>query len=433
MSEKEQVKHGIKAVLDRFLRRIDSLAGTLPLTMIVINAVQRSTDEAYTAFAEDHVVEAEEGEGVYVKQDKLRQFKRLSRRLSDSSIALEIVPRSFLAALVGQYDAFLGNLISELLNVKPEILNGSDRNLTYSQLTEFESMEDARRYVVEKEVESVLRKSHSSHFDWLEAKFGIPLRKGLDVWPTFIELTERRNLFAHIDGVVSSQYLDVCSEHGALRDGVAFGDRLRVDPDYFEEAFNAVYELAVKLTHVLWRKLIPGERGKADWDLVDITYNLLEEERYELARVIADFSLVTLKTHESELTRRTLVINRAQAYKWLGDRDTAIQIVEDEDWSAMSDKFHLAVAVVKDEFDAAERVMRKIGVDSDELPPFAYKDWPLFKEFRKSDQFLAAYKDMTGDEFKESEVEAKLELDGSTDSASDQSAPNPPLQADEGR
>ncbi len=33
--------------------------------------------------------------------------------------------------------------------------------------------------MLEKEIESVLRESHSEHFFWLEKKLDIPLRKGL--------------------------------------------------------------------------------------------------------------------------------------------------------------------------------------------------------------------------------------------------------------
>jgi hypothetical protein len=48
-----------------------------------------------------------------------------------------LVKRSFIFTLIGQYDAFVGNLIRSLLQLKPDILNGSERALSFSQLSDF--------------------------------------------------------------------------------------------------------------------------------------------------------------------------------------------------------------------------------------------------------------------------------------------------------
>jgi hypothetical protein len=55
-----------------------------------------------------------------------------------------LVPRSFFVNLVSQYDAFLGSLIRALLLAKPEVLNASDRALTFSELLAFGSIDAAR-------------------------------------------------------------------------------------------------------------------------------------------------------------------------------------------------------------------------------------------------------------------------------------------------
>jgi len=93
------------------------------------------------------------------------------------------------------------------------MLSSSERSISYKDLTEIGSVEAAREQIIEKEVESVLRDSHSQQIDWLEKKLDIPLRKDLRIWPEFIELCERRNLLLHADGLVSSQYLAVCKRH----------------------------------------------------------------------------------------------------------------------------------------------------------------------------------------------------------------------------
>src|SRR2546423_10410038 len=59
------------------------------------------------------------------------------------------------------------------------------------------------------------------------------LRKDLPIWPVFVEVTERRNLFAHCSGKVSAQYLTVCDNHGVKFDGKppCLNDALDVTPE----------------------------------------------------------------------------------------------------------------------------------------------------------------------------------------------------------
>jgi hypothetical protein len=52
----------------------------------------------------------------------------------------------------------------------------------------------------------------------------------------------------------------------------------------------------------------------------------------------------------------------------------------------VSDKFKIAKAVLDDDFDGAAKLMVKIGAEGD-VPKAGYRDWPLFKEFRKSAVF----------------------------------------------
>ena len=82
--------------------------------------------------------------------------------------------------------------------------------------------------MLEKEIESLRRKSYIEQFKELETKFSIKLTK-FDRWPYFIESAQRRNLFTHCDGIVSKQYLDVCRDVNFKFDKVyKVGERLEI-------------------------------------------------------------------------------------------------------------------------------------------------------------------------------------------------------------
>jgi hypothetical protein len=256
-----------------------------------------------------------------------------------------------------------------------------------------------------------LRKSHSEQFDWLEERFSIELRKDLPIWPTFIEVTERRNLFVHAGGVVSNQYIKICRQHGYNLDAsVAIGTELGVTGAYFRTAYEAIYEIGVKLAHVLWRKMKPSDIEEADRHLSNRCYDLLKESKNELAKVLLDFATTTLKRHSDVEARLTFVVNRAQAYKWTGDEEETIKIISAEDWSATSYKFKLAKAVLTNDFSGATTIMKRIGANA--FPSKSdYRDWPLFKEFRKSEEFQKTFEEVFGEPFSNFEKEASLVLD----------------------
>jgi hypothetical protein len=396
MSKKDS---GLGDVLEEFVVQIDSLATSLPLTMMTIQGAHRRAHKSYNEFVEKNCKEeVKDGESyIFVPREHDDRFNVLRKRVRQTANAYSIVPRSFHVSLVSSYDAFLGKLVSSLFRAKPDLLKSSDRTFTFSQLTEFDSIALARDYLLEKEVETLLRKSHSEQFDWLENKFGVKLRVDLPVWPNFIEVTERRNLFVHADGVVSSQYLKICREHGASLDAsTKQGSRLEVPHKYFRLAHEAIFEIGVKLGQVLWRKIQPGEIQDADANLAALCYELLKERKFCLAQTLLDFACSPAMKHADEKHRLIFLVNRAQAYKWDGRSQKALEIVASQDWTATAPVFQLAASVLKDEFAKAINIMEAIGSEGEPTKE-AYKSWPLFSEIRRTKEFSSAFEKLFGE------------------------------------
>ena len=306
--------------------------------------------------------------------------------------------------MVSQYDAFLGRLIQALFEIKPDIVSLSEKTFTFAELLAFGSIEAAKNHLIEKEVETVLRDSHIEQFKWLEIKFGVQLRKGLDSWPQFVETTERRNLLVHTGGHVSSQYIKNCKDQNVvLDDTIKSGIELDTNSQYVTKAYECLFEIGVKLAHVLWRKLDAKSREKADANLNHIAYELIVEGKYGLAASILELATSEMfKKGCSDLHMRTFLINKAQAYKWMGNDDKMNQILQSEDWSASRNDFQLANTVLKGDYVRAAHIMKKISNRQDaEIKRHDYSDWPLFQEFIKSNEFLDAHLEVYGQPFVE--------------------------------
>jgi hypothetical protein len=202
--------------LMQFCEELEALHNSLGQVMLLLGLIRKSGQEKLEAFIEEHASDVKQNadsKTFTIHLDKRSLWAKLNHEVGSIRSAEGLIPRNFIVAFVCTYDSLLGKLIRFILQVKPEILDDSERILKFSELLNFPDIASAREYLVEKEVETVLRKSHAEQFKWLESKLGTPFNKNLQSWPMFVELTERRNLFVHCGGVVSSQYLSVCAEH----------------------------------------------------------------------------------------------------------------------------------------------------------------------------------------------------------------------------
>lgn len=406
MEEKKEVKNSFGKDIDLFVNQVQSLHTTLPLVSKMLKNTGNKAESLLNEFFETKCsIEERDGKEYYIiPTDHIFKHRTLKRNTNHIKIAHSIVRKNFIVSMISQFDAYMGSLIRTMFISKPELLNSSEKNITFSKLLDFIDLDEAREYIIEKEVETVLRDNHISHFKWLENKIGIPLTKDLPSWSDFIELTERRNLFVHCNGVVSSQYLNICNQNNYIFEKeIKVGDKLGVTEEYFNKAYRTILEIGFKLGQVMWRKLLPDEIDEADFNLLNYSFELIQEDDYDTAILLLEFATSIIKKHSSEDFKLRLLLNLAQSHKWKGNNEKCLKIVNGTDWSAYSNTFKLASSVLLDDFENASEIMKGIGANDKDMTKTSYKDWPIFKEFRKTQLFLNTYSEVFEEEFKLSE------------------------------
>jgi hypothetical protein len=401
------VKPDFGSEISKFIKHIESQTDIVPIVMSLISfkLVQESR-QVDKFIKENGIIEKKEEQQENTEQgkllipsDKFKGFIELNEKVDKTSLAYKLLPVNFVVSFVSQYDAYLGDLIRTMFLAKPEFLNSSEKNILFSELVKFSSIEDAREFLIEKEVETVLRESHLKQFKWLENKLGIPLRSDLPSFSDFIEITERRNLFVHCNGVVSRQYLEVCSENEVKGiDKIKLGEQLSAKPEYFNKCYQILFEIGVKLGQVVWRKLLPNELEDADAHLNNVCYQLLIKGHYRLALNLLTFATTTLKKHVDQEMVCIFTVNKALAHYLSDKKDECKKVLEKHDWSATSDKFKLAIAILYEEYDKAILLMKTVGSSNSHITKDAYREWPLFRELRKTDKFKETYKEIFGEE-----------------------------------
>lgn len=400
--------------IDRFTLEIDSLAESLPLVMGLVEYKLKNHTKKLDKFIDAHEDKDENGEKLYkIPLDKFNEFNKLDKDLKTSRAAHSILPRNFIVSLISQYDAYLADLCRSLFQIKPELAFLLEKEFTFQDVLKYENLDELKDYVIEKDVESLLRKSHYEQLTILEKRISKHTKKeftlttNLPILPVFIELTERRNLFVHCNGIVSRNYLDNCNKHKVkTTENVELNDVLHVDPEYFNEGFQAVFEIGVKLGQVLWRKFLPTKINEADRNLNNISFDLIINGYYDLAINLLKFATETLPKKSTEKMRKTMIINKALSFYLKGEKEVTNKVLDSEDWS-VGLVFKLAVSVLKEDYDLATSLMKKIGPEHDDINASSYQEWPLFGDFRDTDKFKDTFKEIFDKEFVVVEREKK--------------------------
>lgn len=355
------------------------------------NAKRLSSEmDAASAVLKDDREDQEKVVGIKLIRKTIKEINRHNK----SDIA-SILEKSLFINLFSILDKYVGDLIFILYNKKPELFNSMNKEVCLSEVLQYSSIDELRNVVLEKEIESLRRKSYLEQFKEMEKLFSITLTK-FDQWPRFIENAQRRNLFTHCDGVVSDQYLSICRQVGfKVKDDCKAGDQLSIGGEYFYSACSRITEIAVMLGQTLWRKLIPEELEEADNHLHRLIFDFLEMEHWHNALSLSKF-FISLPKISSDQIDRINTVNYAIALRAIGKKESAISILNKKDWSATTHDFRLAYAVLTDDYDEAKSHMLKLGKSGDLLNEFSYHDWPLFRDFRDSNQFASGYEEVYG-------------------------------------
>jgi hypothetical protein len=346
--------------------------------------------------------------------DYCQEFSELTGGLDMAHIATRKVPPSFLVALVSQYDFFIRSFFRLVLLAKPESMKGSDQTLKISRLLTFDAIPDAFQWVVEEEIDDVMRGNHPEQFEYLETRFNVKWQREDSLWRAFIEVTERRNLFVHTDGFVSNQYLEVCRKNNVDTGKISGGGELDVTPDYFRRAYETLLEMGIKVSQIVWRKQFPEQAEESDRSISNTTYDLLMKKRYSLARNLLSFATTHLKNrvHDEEQLL-TFKVNLAIALKNLDDKIEFAKCMASEEWHKKPDQFQLAEAVLNERYHDAVTLMRKVGGG---IHKADYRRWPLYEKFRKVPEFKIVFRELFGEEVDSHDHHTSLTISDYSDS-----------------
>jgi hypothetical protein len=373
---------------ERSTETIKSRAGDLIPLLAAFQSIYPTLDYKGRSISD---MEKALGGRIYIKtkQDgnkKSADLRVAKRKRSAFGAAMEAFARAHQRATILNKSSLL-NLtsaaewfLSQVLHAFFDSMNepsGADENVfSLNDLRRFETIGDARSYLIDLRVENILRQGISDWLKFLKEKAKLGLGYIVPHESQLVELFQRRNLIVHNDGVVNAIYIAKVSE--GLREGLNVGDAVTVTEKYLGEKIDLVESGFALIAAELWKRELPddAERGQR---LNDLAFKHCLAARWSVAEALSFF--VVNDKQQAEISRTIAQINYWQCAKWRGAYETVKGEAEAADFSGKDDFLKLGwlALVRKDDefFKLLPKVLRTGALKKENLD-----QWPIFQEVR---------------------------------------------------
>ena len=371
--------------------------------------------------------EENKSEEIRIPHSKEREYKKLKERSNRAERAYRLVSQNFLVSLVSVYDLFYAEIVRIVYKLNPNILKADETPFLYRTLLEYGSVGAVASSIIEAQVDLLIRDSHLAQIAWLEKTLKVTTLRDFPEWSMFMELMERRNLFVHSNGIVSSQYVNICKKHNAIDESVSIGSILTIDKDYFIKAYKTLYKMAVGMTaivaNICCKGVYKGYGEELDKMIIGHVYDAITNHDYDLAIDISNFILSPQFKHKNQ-DKSYIILNLAQAYKWRGDEEKCAAILDEEDTSAWKRDLLIPKLVLEEKYADVYDMMRSVGLTGKILNKDLYRLWPIFQRLREQEEFKVVFKEIFGEElYQETNVvveERIVEIGGLTSESTEE-------------
>ena len=425
-----------KKTLDEVIAAMRRIRAALPSDTTDSDGVHTDSEgdeEAPTASSETSTSEKNRPE----RLNSFELYDAVQRVRRQPSSQTKILRTGTVVTLVSHFEALVSDLLHAYYSLFPQALPSTDATtISLEDLRRLGTIPDAEQFIREREIEAVLRGGIEAQLNYFRKRPKINIDQG--PMPNFLlalaEVSKRRNLYVHNQGIVNRHYMETVDGELSRRFEVALGNHVGASSEYINHAIDTVEVCGTALIQLCWRSWQKAGVGVANGALVDVSYEALVSGRLNVVKALSDFCLAT--SYGDDETKRKVCVNHAIALRDNGEADKIAPLLDRFDWSTSNLLFRLAYAAVTgDEDSFFDLLPRAVAAEEIHLHPLL--DWPLFSEVQSSSRWepllielfsldevrkaqALLYQDLLSQEQAASEPEAPGEVEAGRPTTSDQ-------------
>lgn len=278
-------------------------------------------------------------------------------------------------------ERFFSQVLHYHYDKHPQAACIENKQLTLSQLREYNTISDAVKYLIDFKIDEVLRGDFMSWMRILKEEIRLETSLFEPSYDVITEIYQRRNLLVHNGGIVNSIYMNkVKSEH---RLDLKIGDELSIDIEYLDNSICQLHSTFILIAAMLWQKESPTDKERADV-IGDIVYENLLQSRWGIAQALSEFIIKdkNIPCFDKEIAQ----INRLLCLKRQYGKDRIVEVLEKLDLSDKADLIRVGYYALLDDFDNLVLYMKKC-LNANNLTMNSIDEFPILQEFRESDAY----------------------------------------------
>jgi hypothetical protein len=331
---------------------------------------------------------------------ELSHISRIRQHLNHQGAAMQILHETVLQQVANLWEKVLGAIVAAHISTNPEFAS-KDESLSYSKLLDFNSFDDVKKFIIDRQVESFLKKlGTEDQLKYLHENLKADIKCNCNWYAEFLEVLLRRHAIVHGGGRATKEYIRrVARIPGLGGKKIEEDSMLPLTASYVSNAWELLYSTTVILIHLVKvgnaRTTDNDELNQsADAFLHDASYQAVKNKQYDAAEKILSYAYK--RTLGSTTSKFMVAVNLAQTMLWKGMKESCEKILNEVDWSAANSTFKICVAALRDDTAEVIRLLPIIKLEG-EMGRHDFFEWPVFKEIRKKSEFITAINHTFGD------------------------------------
>ena len=292
-----------------------------------------------------------------------------------------ILNESVLVMLLIRFENVISSVYKFLLENYPEAYL-KDKTVSYDKIISLNSdLEKIMGLLLNREVEEFMRRPLKEWYSTFETKHGMKFNFNGD-YEEFKEIYYRRNIIVHNQGKVNEVYLEGIGGKTDLK----IGDKIKVDHEYLVRAFDIVRIVLFKTFSGFVK--VCNDKKSLSRVMTSLGFEYMLNSKWSVSKE-AFYELMSFP----ELEEADVFCNKMNYFISIKNKNGIDEIkeeVEKIDTSAMRYRMSVAKPALLDDFENVSKILEKaieIEISVNEL-----KTWPLFIQYRKSDEYKSFVK-----------------------------------------
>lgn len=303
------------------------------------------------------------------------------RKAVSTNNHIQLLYKNSFISLLSSAEWFFSEILHFYYDKFPDAAGIQKKSLTLSELKQFDSLNDAEKYLIDTKIEDILRGNFESWLQVLRSELDLNLGYIKEVENEIVEIYQRRNLIIHNGSRVNSIYFTKVNEEN--RKKVKLQDILTIDKTYLDKSIRMIQKTFILVASELWKKLDSSDKNRGVV-LNDIIYDNLRKSRWDICEGLCFFVM-----NDSKLEPHQKLIG--QLNYWLCKKrtnqfDKILKELQNANFGDKKEIFQLALFSLRDDKKSFFELLPSV-LDSQQLNIERLEEFPIFEEMRNTDEY----------------------------------------------